>query len=127
MYYKKINHSSKFDNISLFYDPKIGFSAINLYIVYQNNTIYTPEKIQSLLITENNIINRFNRKDPINRGYMFQLTSAYSSLEYTKVNYNFQYLKYESDEGFIFQDSRILYGMSFSDITSYRNKQNKKD
>ena len=58
---------------------------------------------------------------------MFQLTSAYSSLEYTKVNYNFQYLKYESDEGFIFQDSRILYGMSFSDITSYRNKQNKKD
>ena len=58
---------------------------------------------------------------------MFQLTSAYSSLEYTKVNYNFQYLKYESDEGFIFQDSRILYGMPFSDITSYRNKQNKKD
>ena len=130
-YGRKINEfkciSSKFDNISLFYDPKIGFSAINLYIVYQNNTIYTPEKIQSLLITENNIINHFNRKDPINRGYMFQLTSAYSSLEYTKVNYNFQYLKYESDEGFIFQDSRILYGMSFSDITSYRNKQNKKD
>ena len=48
-------------------------------------------------------------------------------IENTKVNYNFQYLKYESDEGFIFQDSRILYGMSFSDITSYRNKQNNKD
>ena len=86
--------TSKFENISLFYDPKVGFSAINLYIIYQNNTIYTPEKIQSLLITENNIINHFNRKDPINRGYMFQLTSAYSSIEYTKINYNFQYLKY---------------------------------
>ena len=131
-YGKKIEEfkcfSSKFDNISLFYDPNIGFSAINLYIIFQkNNTIFTPEKIQSLLITENNIINHFNRKDPINKGYMFQLTSSYSSIEYTKVNYNFQYLKYESDEGFIFQDSRILYGMSFSDITSYRNKQNNKD
>ena len=119
--------SSKFENISLFYDPKLGFSAINLYIIFQNNTIYNPEKIQSLLITENNIINHFNKKEPINRGYMFQLTSAYSSSEYTKVNYNFQYLKYESDEGFIFQNSRILYGMSFSYITSYRNKQNKND
>ena len=58
---------------------------------------------------------------------MFQLTSAYSSMEYTKVNYNFQYLKYESDEGFFFQASRILYGMSFSDMTSYINKQNNKD
>lgn len=119
--------SSNFENISLFYDPKVGFSAINLYIVFQNNTIYNPEKIQSLLITENNIINHFNRKEPINKGFLFQLTSAYSSLEYTKVNFNFQFLKYESDEGFIFQDSRILYGMSFSDITSYRNKQNKED
>ena len=119
--------SSKFENISLFYDPKIGFSLINLYIIFQNNTIYTPEKIQSLLVTENNIINHFNKTDPINKGYMFQLTSAYSSMEYTKVNYNFQYLKYESDEGFFFQASRILYGMSFSDMTSYRNKQNNKD
>ena len=130
-YGKKVNEfkciSSKFENISLFYDPKIGFSVIRLYIIYKNNTIYTPEKIQSLLLTENNIINHFNRKDPINRGYMFQLTSAYSSLEYTQINYNFQYLKYESDEGFIFQDSRILYGMTFSDITSYRNLQNKID
>ena len=118
--------SSKFENISLFYDPNVGFSAINLYIIFQNNTNYTPEKIQSLLIAENNIINHFNKTDPINKGYMFQLTSAYSSMEYTKVNFNFQYLKYESDEGFFFQESRILYGMSFSDITSYRNKQNNK-
>ena len=47
--------SSKFENISLFYDPNVGFSAINLYIIFQNNTNYTPEKIQSLLIAENNI------------------------------------------------------------------------
>jgi hypothetical protein len=115
--------SSKFENISLFYDPKIGFSAISLYIIFKNNTIYTPEKIQSLITTENNIINNFDRKNPINNGYMFHITSAYSSMENTRVNYNYQYLKYESDEGFFFQNSRTLYGISFSDITSYRNKQ----
>jgi len=115
--------NSKFENISLFYNPKEGFSVITLYIIFQNNTSYTPEKIQSLITTENNIINNFDRKSPINNGYMFQITSAYSSMEYTRVNYNFQYLKYESDEGYFFENSRILYGMSFSDVTSYRNKQ----
>jgi hypothetical protein len=39
--------NSKFENISLFYDPNVGFSSISLYIIFQNNTIYTPEKIQS--------------------------------------------------------------------------------
>ena len=115
--------SSKFENISLFYDPKVGFSSISLYIIFQNNSFYTPEKIQSLITTENNIINNFDKKNPINNGYMFQITSAYSSMEHTRVNYNYQYLKYESDEGFLFPNSRTLYGMSFSDITSYRNKQ----
>ena len=115
--------NSEFENISLFYDPKVGFSTITLYIIFQNNTIYTPEKIQSLITTENNIINNFDRNNPINKGYMFQITSAYSSIEYTRVNYNFQYLQYESDEGFLFPKTRTLYGMSFSDITSYRNKQ----
>ena len=47
--------SSNFENISLFYDPQVGFSVINLYIIFHNNTNYNPEKIQSLLITENNI------------------------------------------------------------------------
>lgn len=115
--------NSKFENISLFYDPNIGFSSISLYIIFENNTTYTPEKIQSLITTENNIINHFDRKSPINNGYMFQITSAYSSSEYTRVNYNYQYLKYESDEGYFFPNSRTLYGISFSDITSYRNKQ----
>ena len=113
--------NTEFENISLFYNPKVGFSRIDLYIVFQNNTNYTPERIQSLITTENHIINNFNRKNPINNGYMFQITSAYSSMEFTRVNYNFQYLKYESDEGYFFPNSKTLYGMSFSDMNSYRN------
>jgi hypothetical protein len=119
--------SSKYENISLFYDPKVGYSSINLYIIYQNNSIYTPEKIKSLILIENNIINHFNRKHPIHNGYIFQLSSAYSSKEFTRVNYIFQYLKYESDDGFIFQKSRTLYGISFIDMVSYRSKEDKND
>ena len=115
--------SSKFENISLFYDPKVGYSSFNLYVIFQNNSIYTPEKIKSLIIIENNIINHFNRKDPVNNGYIFQLSSAFSSKEFTRVNYIFQYLKYESDDGFIFQNSRTLYGISFTDMVSYRSKE----
>jgi len=86
-------------------------------------SIYTPEKIKSLIIIENNIINHFDRKDPVNNGYIFQLSSAFSSKEFTRVNYIFQYLKYESDDGFIFQNSRTLYGISFTDMVSYRSKE----
>jgi hypothetical protein len=119
--------SSEFENISLFYDPKIGYSSINLYIIFQNNTIYIPEKIKSLILIENNIINHFNRKNPVNNGYIFQLSSAYNSKEFTRVNYIFQYLKYESDDGFIFQNSRTLYGITFTDMVSYKNKKDSND
>ena len=119
--------SSEFENISLFYVPKAGYSSINLYIIFQNNTIYTPEKIKSLILIENNIINHFNRKNPVNNGYIFQFSSAYNSKEFTRVNYIFQYLKYESDDGLIFQNSRNLYGISFTDMVSYRNKKDSND
>ena len=58
---------------------------------------------------------------------MFQLTSAYSSMEYTKVNFNFQYLKYESDEGFFYENTKELDGMSFSDMSFYKIKQSNSD
>ena len=44
-----------------------------------------------------------------------------------KYSIHYQYLKYESDEGFFFENSRTLYGLSFSDKTSYRNKQDTYD
>jgi len=119
--------SSNFENISLFYDPKVGYSSINLYIIFQKNSNYTPEKIKSLILTENDIINHFNRKEPINNGYIFQLSSTFNSKELTRINYIFQYLKYESDDGFIFQKSRTLYGISFSDMISYGSKENTND
>ena len=33
-------------NLSLFYNPKVGFSFVTLYIIFKNNTLYSPEQIQ---------------------------------------------------------------------------------
>ena len=115
--------SSKYENISLFYDPTMGFSIMNLHIVFNNKSNYTPEKIQSIIVTENNVINHYNKSHPISQGYIFQFTSAYSSLENTRIHYNLQYIKYETDHGFFFPKAILSYGMSFSDMTSYRNKR----
>ena len=86
--------SSIYEIISLFYDPNVGFSIISLDLVFNNNSIYIPENIQSIIVTENNIINHYNKSYPVNNGYIFQFTSAYSSLEYTRINYKLQYIKY---------------------------------
>ena len=114
-------------NLSLFYNPEIGFSSIVLLINLKNNSIYNPENLQTLIISENNIIDHYNRNNPIKKSYIYQFTASYSSLEYTKINYNFQYIKYESDEGLLYKKSRILNGLSFSDISFNRNYQGNYD
>ena len=114
-------------NLSLFYDPNVGFSLITLYVIFKNNSIYTPEKLQSLIVTENTIIDHYNKKNPISNGYFFQFTEAYNSLEFTKTNYNFRYIKYESDDGPFYRDSKSYEGISFSDMVSYRNNEERYD
>ena len=52
-------------NITLFYYPRIGYSALHLYIVFKNNSKYTADKIQSLIVTENDLIDHKNKKGPI--------------------------------------------------------------
>ena len=108
-------------NLSLFYEPSIGFSILTLYIVFKNNTIYTPERLQTLIINENNIIDHSNKNSPINKGYYFVFTGAYSTTEFTKINYNLKYIKYDSDEGLFFKKNKPFKGISYSEMVSYRN------
>ena len=115
--------SNEHENLSLFYDPNIGFSIIKLNIIIKNNSNYSPENLQNLIIGENSIIDHYNKKSPISKSYLYQFTQGFSSLEYTSINYYFQYIKYESDEGLIYKDSKELNTMSFHDMRFYRNKQ----
>ena len=111
--------SFKHKNLSLFYSPNIGYSYINLYIVYKNNTKYIPEKIQSLIISECDLIDNNNKHNPISQNFCHRFTAAYNSHQYTKINFNFQYIKYESDDGLFYKNSKYLKGTTFSDITHF--------
>jgi hypothetical protein len=108
--------NKKFGNLSLFYTPNYGFSSLYIYPIISNNTEYPPESIQSLIVTESDIIDHNNKGNPIGQNYNYQITTSFSSTYYTKINYYFQYIKYESDEGIIFKDLKILNAQSFSNI-----------
>jgi hypothetical protein len=88
------------DNISLFYQPNIGYSYINLYIIIRNNS-YKPERLQSLIVSQNDLIDHQQKDSPINDNFIYQF-AGYSYLEFTDINYNFQFIKYESDNGLFY-------------------------
>ena len=116
--------SSNYENISLFYNPKIGYNTINLNIFLKNNTDYIPENIYSLIICENNIINHNNKSKPIDESFIYHSTSSFNSKEYTEINYVIQYINYESDDGFLYKNNKNFHGISFSDITFNRKMIN---
>jgi hypothetical protein len=114
-------------NLSLFYYPDIGYNIIDLQIVFKNNTYYIPEKIQSLIVSENNLIDHNNKSNPLSNSFVYHPTPSFSSSQFTTVNYNFQFIKYESDDGYFFKDSRNFIGISFSDMiffNSYNDNYN---
>jgi len=120
-----INPKNK--NISLFYNPKIGHSTININLKYKKNSQYKPEHLQTLIVSETDLIDHNNKSSPISKGYVYYFTSGYSSSEFTQINCNVNFLKYESDDGYFFKNSEIFNGISFSDITSYRVSRNSYD
>mgnify|MGYP003571359703 CR=1 FL=1 len=108
-------------NLSLFYYPDIGYNIIDLQVVLKNNTYYKPEKIQSLIVSENNLIDHNNKSNPLSNSFEYHPTPSFSSSQFTTINYNFQFIKYESDDGYLFKDSRNFIGISFSDMTFFNS------
>ena len=104
----------------LFYYPHYGYSYITLHIIFKNNKHYSPEEIQTLIVSESDLIMHNNKLNPIGLNTEYYTTAAYNSLEYTKIEYNLQFIKYESDDGLIYQNSKFFKGISFSDMTNYR-------
>jgi hypothetical protein len=114
-------------NISLFYHPHIGSSKINLYVIIKNNSNYKPEEIQSLISSGNNLIDHINKDEPIVDNFIHYFSSGYSSIKYSKTIYYFQYIQYETDDGFFFKNSKKLHGISVHNKEYLRNTQNMND
>jgi len=105
------------ENLSLFYYPDVGYHMINLLIVLKNNTYYIPEKIQSLIVSQNCLIDHNNKSNPLSNSYEYHTSPSFSSSQSINVNYNFQFIKYDSDDGFYFTDLKNFFGITFSDMT----------
>ena len=108
------------DNISIFYYPNIAYSFIEINIIIKNNSEYIPEKLQAMIVTENDLIDHNNKDNPITSFFIYHISTSFSSSEYTKIYYDFQYIKYESDDGLFYKSSRTLSGISFSGMTFYK-------
>ena len=93
---------------------------INLHMLYKKNDEYTPEQLHSLIVSESDLILHNNKENPISKYYIYQTISGFSSKEYIKAYYNFQFVKYETDDGLFYPNNKILNGMTFSDMTYYR-------
>lgn len=85
--------SYNLNDINLFYLPDVGYSEIRLRIKIKEGINIPLENIQTLIVSENNIIEHKNKTNPIRQGFIYFITLACSSIEYTVVNYNFQYIK----------------------------------
>ena len=111
------------NDLSLFYAPNIGFNNINLNIIFKNQSKYSPENISLMMIYENNLINHNDKNNPISKSFDYNFIRSFNSFDYTSINFNFQYLKYETDEGLFFEDLISSKGMSFLDMVYYKNTE----
>ena len=112
-------------DFNLFYEPNVGYSYLDLNLILKNQSLYRPEDISIMFIYENNLINHDNKKSPISVGISSQILQTFSSEEFYITNFNFQYLKYETDDGLFFEDLKYLNGISFFDMTYLINNQEK--
>ena len=53
------------NNISIYFFPNIAYSFIEIHIYIKNNSGYIPEKLQPMIVTENDLIDHKNKNDPI--------------------------------------------------------------
>ena len=49
------------DNISIFYYPNIAYSFIEINIIIKKNSQYIPEKLQAMIVSENDLIYHNNK------------------------------------------------------------------
>ena len=119
--------NSEDPNKKLFHYPNVGYSYIDLNIILHSQSGFKPEDLSIMIIYENNLINHDNKKSPISEGISYQFLQVFSSDDYYTTNMNFQYLKYETDDGLFFDSLSYLKGMSFLDLNYYKNNQKNYD
>ena len=118
--------SSEYGNLSLYYDPGVldtKESSIEIEI-HDNNTICNKSNFTFSLITENDIINHYNKRNPIDISTYFYNSPTFSSAISLTLDYNFEYIRYETDNGYFFEKTKDMTAIGLAEIfhdIDYRN------
>ena len=73
------------------------------------------------LVTQNDFLEHNNRDNPIVPFYQKHIITSMNTK--TNLQYYYNYIKYESDEGFIFSDKKIFEGIGISDSKKFDETQ----
>ena len=121
-YIDKINKyyciSSEHENLPLFYNPGLindEKSLINIFVLNDNNTCL-DNYINIELITENDLIDHDNKANPIVVS-TYYYNGYYDCDEYFYIDYKFELIKYETDNGYFFNNFKNFSGVGISDIS----------
>ena len=121
-YKDKINKyyciSSEHGNLPLFYNPGLineEASLINIFALNDNETCL-DNFINIELITENDIIDHDNKTNPIIASSYFY-NGYYDCEEYLYIDYRFEIIRYETDEGYFFNDFKNFSAVWKSEIS----------
>ena len=103
-------------NLNLFSNPSLKSGNENL-LRFKIETKCEDYFLQIILVTENDFIDHNQKENPIVPYY--QKNELKFSNEKINVVYNFQYIKYESDNGFILNDKTTVNGIGFSGFNAF--------
>ena len=76
-----------------------------------------------MIIYESNFLNHDDRNSPISKGVDFKFIQGFNSKELNYVNFNYQYIKYETDDSLLLNSFKYLNTLFFLDLTYMQNKQ----
>ena len=106
--------SEKDGNLPLFYDPEFGETSIYVYDRLTDKSKYTADDLMIIIINGNDIIEHNTKDNPISDNYFTSMYTSFSSYKFSLINYYFQFIKYESDNGLFFPSNHLYNAKSFS-------------
>lgn len=106
--------SEKDGNLPLFYDLEFGESSLYVYARLTDKSKYTADDLMIIIINGNDIIEHNTKDNPISDNYFTSMYTSFSSYKFSLINYYFQFIKYESDNGLFFPSNHLYNAKSFS-------------
>ena len=118
-YRQRINEfyciSSEHENLSLYYRPSSSIDRMSYITIDIYNEMCEKYNFYIELITENDIIDHYN-KNPIIASSHYYKSHWYTSNFFFDLNYMFGFIRYENDNGLFFQNSEYFMAVEMSEI-----------